>query len=152
MTFPVGRPRAFDVNNPVGQSYYYLRPPEGWEWIILEATAFHNDDVSGTLECYWELQDEEKHTKSMIGYNAALATWENFSIYSIEGTQANDYNHPMKLTHSFWAVFNAISINAAKMLTLKFNYIERPLNYELLFDEIIAYRLGFKLPLSSKEY
>jgi len=145
--YAIGELRHIFINMPLGEtdSTPYLRPGEGEEWIPIFLYACHNN-VAGTTQT-WHIVDDLGNATLVKNESAAAAT----SFLWFQQHQYATFLYPPKLTREIYARYSTASCDADKQLNIRGLVIVRPENIELLFQEWIAHKMGFNLPIKSRE-
>jgi hypothetical protein len=142
----IGKIRLIDITFPANQanSGDLFRPPEGMEWIYHSTHAQHNNVAATSL--YWYMFDAVTG-KTLYIYGATVAT--NANVF-MERASTRSFDFPLKGTHNCYPRAN-FAPEAGKRLIVRSIILERPENFDLMFLEFIAHKMGFKLPVSSRE-
>lgn len=130
-----------------------VRPPEGWEWIIIWGGLYHDDTVARLVYIRWNYSDDDDNIITTFNTDAANI---NPNIYlpvnSLRvGTTDSNQGGFLKLTHNLWFEWSVNAMAANKKGIVNLIVIERPENLELSIAQMFGNYMGYKLPIRSRE-
>lgn len=141
--YPVGSLKIIHIDLPVNQqtTLPQLRPDEGFEWLILFLHAYH--DMGADTAIYWTYREGTVETI----LNSGLLASGIKLVFQPYGTYQGI---PMIATHDIYP-YCTCAVAGGKRIYLRGLVIERPENYSLLFEEMIAHYMKLRLPIQSRE-
>lgn len=143
--YPIGELKPIYHELPVNQQSTLpeLRPPDGVEWLILNLVMWH--DMGAATAIYWFYRHADI-TKDIIINSGSLVATGTLAFQPYGGYQGI----PMLARHDMYP-YGVCAVVGGKHISIRGSVIERPEKYDLLFEEFLAHKLGFRLPISSRE-
>jgi hypothetical protein len=133
-----GKPVALRYDGPADVAQLIVRPPKGIEWEIINLWGCHTN--AAATHIYWYLVDEFKSDwicdRSLAANTPLFLSDANWGVLM----------RPLKITHDFYLTLDCV-LGAGKQLYYKGFALEKPENYDLLFQKQIAAAMGFTLPI-----
>ena len=144
--YPIGKTRFFDITGEADNDDGYVRPPEGFEWLLIYFRCRH-DNVAGTTTT---LSGVEENPDQKTTYISSSTLAGNAWLYLMTVNYPSSWSLPFKLTNTEYLKASVV-LEAGKKLRLSYGVLERPENLELQLAEMVANRLGYRLPIASRE-